>query len=85
MPDVSLFGPVTFPIAIPIAILVTRPVAVFIPVLCGLWFLFWAMPEVPPPHDATVSSGRMMIRSNCWKGRIPHPSPLLKTALYHPH
>ena len=39
MLDVSLFGPVTFPIAILFVILVTRPVAVFIPALCGLRFL----------------------------------------------
>ena len=62
MPDVSLFGPVMVPIAIPIVVLVTRPAAVFIPALCGPRFLFRTTPDVPPPHDAAVSSGGMVIR-----------------------
>ena len=62
MLDVSLFGPVTFPITILFTILVTRPVAVLIPALCGPRFLFRNMPEVPTQHDAAVSSGRMVIR-----------------------
>ena len=64
MLDITLFGPVTFPVVICVTIFVTRPVAVFIPVLCGPWFLFpfQTAPDMPPPYGAAVSSGGGAVR-----------------------
>ena len=61
MSDVPLPGPVMFPIMILIAILITRPVAVFILAIGRPWFLLRIMPEVPPPHDAAVGGAGMAI------------------------
>ena len=64
MSVIALFGSITFPVAISVMALVTRLVAISVLALCGPWFLFLfrAVPNLPPPHGAAVSSVGVMVQ-----------------------
>ena len=72
MSVITLSGPITIPVVVSVAVLITRLVAISILAFCGPWFLFpvWDVHSRLPPYGTAVNGVGVTVRVTAGEDRF---------------